>query len=60
VPSYYQWLVKNTNYIKNIDALQNVYTMFRNQNIVYDYPKEQKKENKTKLIELLEGDGFIF
>ncbi len=60
VPTYYQWLVKNTNYIKNIDALQNVYTMFRNKNIVYDYPKEQKKENKTKLVELLEGDGFIF
>jgi 5'-3' exonuclease len=59
-PTFYEWLAKNTNYIKNMDVLLATYGMFRQKNLVFDCPDDVKKENKERLIELLGHDGFVF
>jgi hypothetical protein len=59
-PTFYEWLIKNTNYIKNIDVLLATYNMFRQKNLEFDCPDEKKNENKKRLIEMLGNDGFIF
>jgi 5'-3' exonuclease len=59
-PTFYQWLAKNTNYIKNMDVLLATYGMFRQKNLAFDCPDDVKKENKERLIELLGHDGFVF
>jgi hypothetical protein len=59
-PTFYEWLAKNTNYIKNMDVLLSTYGMFRQKNLGFDCPDDVKKENKERLIELLGHDGFVF
>ena len=59
-PSFYEWLEKNTNYIKNINALLTTYNMFRQKKLEFDCPDEIKMENKERLIEMLGHDGFVF
>ena len=59
-PSFYEWLRKNTDYIKNADVLISTHQMFLKKNGVYDFPKDVKKGNKEQLVELLGYDGFIF
>ena len=59
-PTFYEWLAKNTNYIKNMDVLLATYSMFRQKNLAFDCPDDVKKENKERLIELLGHDGFVF
>lgn len=59
-PTFYEWLAKNTNYIKNMDVLLATYGMFRQKNLGFDCPDDVKKENKERLIELLGHDGFVF
>jgi hypothetical protein len=59
-PTFYEWLAKNTNYIKNMDVLLATYGMFRQKNLAFDCPDDVKKENKERLIELLGHDGFVF
>jgi 5'-3' exonuclease len=59
-PTFYEWLLKNTDYIKNAEALNSAYKMFIKKNEIYNFPDEKKKENKERLIELLGHDGFIF
>jgi 5'-3' exonuclease len=59
-PSFYEWLSKNTNYIKNMNGLLATYNMFRQKNLAFNCPDEIKKENKERLIEILGNDGFVF
>ncbi len=59
-PTFYEWLLKNTDYIKNAEALNSAYQMFLKKNDFYNFPYEKKKENKERLVELLGNDGFIF
>lgn len=59
-PTFYEWLAKNTNYIKNMDVLLVTYNMFRQKKIEFDCPGTIKNENKEQLIELLGHDGFVF
>ena len=59
-PSFYEWLTKNTDYIKNADVLNSTHQMFLKKNGIYDFPKDEKKGNKEQLVELLGHDGFIF
>lgn len=59
-PSFYEWLSKNTDYIKNADALNSTHRMFLKKNGIYNLPTHEKKENKERLVELLGHDGFIF
>ena len=59
-PTFYEWLAKNTIYIKNMDVLLATYGMFRQKNLGFDCPDDVKKENKERLIELLGHDGFVF
>ena len=59
-PTFYDWLEKNTNYIKNADALNSTYKMFLKKNLEFYCPDNKKKENKERLIEMLGHDGFIF
>lgn len=59
-PTFYEWLIKNTNYIKNIDVLLATYNMFRQKKMEFNCPDEKKKENKEQLIKILQYDGFIF
>jgi 5'-3' exonuclease len=59
-PSFYEWLSKNTNYIKNMNVLLATYNMFRQKKMEFNCPDEIKKENKEQLIEILGHDGFVF
>ena len=60
-PTFYEWLMKNTDYVKNADVLNSAYRMFIiKKNDIYNFPDEKKKENKERLVELLGHDGFIF
>jgi flap endonuclease-1 len=59
-PTFYEWLLKNTDYIKNAEALNSAYQMFLKKNDFYNFPYEKKKENRERLVELLGNDGFIF
>jgi 5'-3' exonuclease len=59
-PTFYEWLAKNTNYIKNMDVLLATYGMFRQKNLAFNCPDDVNKENKERLIELLGHDGFVF
>jgi 5'-3' exonuclease len=59
-PNFYEWLTKNTDYIKNVDVLNSTHQMFLKKNGVYDFPCGVKKGNKERLVELLGYDGFIF
>jgi hypothetical protein len=59
-PTFYEWLAKNTNYIKNMDVLLATYNLFRQKNLGFDCPDEIKNENKERLIEMLGHDGFVF
>jgi flap endonuclease-1 len=59
-PTFYEWLTKNTDYIKNVDVLNSTHRMFLKKNDIYNLPTDVKKENKERLVELLGHDGFIF
>jgi hypothetical protein len=59
-PTFYEWLTKNTDYIKNVDVLNSTHRMFLKKNEIYNLPTDVKKENKERLVELLGHDGFIF
>ena len=61
VPTFYEWLMKNTDYVKNSDVLYSTYNMFNNKKcITYDCPNEKKNGNKEQMIKFLGQDGFIF
>ena len=59
-PTFYEWLLNNTNYIRNMDTLQSTYKMFKHKNMMFDCPDNKKKENKELLIDFLGHDGFVF
>ena len=59
-PTFYEWLIKNTDYIKNADVLNSAYKMFIKKNNIYNFPSDKKPENKERLVQLLGHDGFIF
>lgn len=60
--SFYIWLLKNTNYIKDYKELLNVYKIYTNNNInLIDVNKEIKKtKNVNKIQEIMGYEGFIF
>jgi 5'-3' exonuclease len=62
VPSFYEWLLKHTDYIKNPDGLKIAYQMFdiKKKQIEFNCSIENKKTNKEQLIQFLDQDGFIF
>ena len=65
VPTFYEWLKVNTNYIKNYDVLKITYDMFDViKNINDDHVKsiaiENREKNNEELAKNLEDDGFIF
>jgi flap endonuclease GEN len=59
-PTFYEWLAKNTNYIRNMETLLATYKMFKHKNMTFQYPDKKKKENKERLVEFLGHDGFVF
>lgn len=62
---FYEWLLKKTNYIKNIDELNKIYKMFdvNNQELFlekYKNVKSIKKPNINTIVSFLKPYGFIF
>ncbi len=65
VPTFYEWLRLNTNYINDYDALKNAYEMFDvakniNGEFIATLAIENRSKNEKELVKLLEDDGFIF
>lgn len=60
--SFYVWLLKTTDYIKDYKELLNVYKIYTNNNInLIDVNREMKKsKNVDKLRKIMENEGFIF
>jgi 5'-3' exonuclease len=59
VPSFYAWLIQNTQYIQNIDKLNSVLNMFRPKNHI-NYIVNKKHSDSCHLFETLSSDGFVF
>jgi 5'-3' exonuclease len=59
--SFYEWLVENTDYIKDYENLKHVCEMFLipDDDIIATEPHRSKCD-RTKMIELLEPHGFVF
>ena len=59
--SFYEWLVDNTDYIKDYENLKHVCEMFliSDDDIITTEPQRSKCD-RTKMIELLEPHGFVF
>jgi hypothetical protein len=59
--SFYDWLMEQTDYIKDLENLKHVCEMFliSDDEIVATEP-HKSKYNRTKMIELLEPHGFVF
>ena len=65
VPTFYEWLRLNTDYIKNYDALKTTYDMFdvaRNidDGFIKGITIEKGIQNDNEIMKILEMDGFIF
>ncbi len=65
VPTFYEWLQLNTQYIRNYDGLKNTYEMFDVvKNIDNDFVKniaiENGDKNDANIEKIMEDDGFIF
>jgi len=60
--SFYVWLLKTTDYIKDYKELLNVYKIYTNNNInLIDVNREMKKsKNVDNLRKIMENEGFIF
>ena len=62
VPTFYEWLLHNSDYIKSPDTLNLTYKMFdiSRKELTYNYHNENRKINKPHLIQFLAQDGFVF
>jgi 5'-3' exonuclease len=65
VPTFYEWLRLNTEYIKNYDALKTAYDMFDvakniDDNFIKTMAIENGKKNDAEIEKIMEEDGFIF
>lgn len=56
---FYDWLVKYTKYIKDIDHLSNIRSMFVLDDLSFQQ-REDKPMNMDKLKYILKDDGFVF
>jgi 5'-3' exonuclease len=59
IPTFYEWLLQNTNYIQNTDKLYSTLLMFKPKQHM-KYVLNKKEINKKHLIDTLATDGFIF
>jgi flap endonuclease-1 len=59
IPSFYEWLHKNTKYIENLEKLNCILKMFRPREKM-DFVICKGEYNKKVLCETLGNDGFIF
>jgi 5'-3' exonuclease len=62
IPTFYEWLLHNSDYIKSPETLRLTYKMFdiSRKELTYNYHNENKKINKPHLIQFLAQDGFVF
>ncbi len=60
IPTFYEWLSTNTNYVSNYVDLLNVYSMFcvKFKNINYDIVRKEK--DRAQMVQFLGQDGFVF
>jgi 5'-3' exonuclease len=60
IPTFYEWLNINTNYIGDLASLLNVYSMFcvKFKNINYDVVRKEK--DRAQMVQFLGQDGFVF
>lgn len=60
---FYDWLITNTNYIKNIEQFQTAYRLFSlDSKKLFDLkmPRTNRLINKSKIHEIMIPEGFIF
>ena len=60
IPTFYEWLTSNTNYVGDLAALYNVYSMFciKYKTIAFDVVRKDK--DRKQMVEFLGQDGFVF
>ena len=63
-PSFYEWLLKNTNYIEDYELLKNIYDLFELKNCNYETVENIKIVNGPiiwdDVYNILKHDGFLF
>lgn len=60
---FYLWLAKNTKYITDLKQLFKTYQVFNNEEIEHKntcFDKEPKKEDKQRIKEIMQQEGFLF
>ena len=65
VPTFYEWVRLNTEYIKNYNSLRHTYDMFDvarniNDKFLRDIEINLGNKNDTEIVKILEEDGFVF
>lgn len=60
IPTFYEWLAANTNYINDLDALLHVYKLFCVKFKTVCYDVVCKPKNRAQMVEFLGQDGFVF
>ena len=57
---FYDWLVENTDYIRDLDYLNHVCEMFKVETVTMSAVPNTSKSDRTKMVELLKPHGFVF
>ena len=61
---FYDWLIKNTKYVEDLDKLNKLYAYFSKEYLLafdsnIEVPK-QKEKNEMKIQEIMREEGFVF
>ena len=57
---FYDWLVENTDYLKDIDSLKHICEMFQVSDTITDVEPHLSKPDRMKMVEFLKPHGFVF
>jgi flap endonuclease-1 len=57
---FYDWLIDNTNYLKDYESLKHICEMFIVSDEIVDTQPQVSISDKTKLVEFLKPHGFVF
>ena len=61
---FYNWLIRNTKYVEDLDKLNKLYAYFsKGYLLAFDSNIEvptQKEKNETKIQEIMREEGFVF
>lgn len=60
INGFYEWLMENTDYVKDIESLKHICEMFQVSDLKIDAEPHLSKPDRSKMIEFLKPHGFVF